>query len=172
MNFEAPLSRWRERILPEWLDYNGHMNVAWYTLIFDHGSDEFLTAIGLGLGYRNRTGKSTFAVEAHVTHHKEVGVDEEVLVTTQLLDYDAKRLHYFHVMSRAADGQKLATLEQLSLHVNLATRKVEPIPETSLSLLSDLWRSHSRMPIPEEKGSVLAIRSGVSLASRHPTDHA
>lgn len=166
MSFEAPLSRWRERIRPEWLDYNGHMNVAWYTLIFDHGSDEFLTAIGLGLAYRNRTGKSTFAVEAHVTHQNEVGVDEEVLVTTQLLDYDAKRLHYFHVMHRAADGRKLATLEQLSLHVNLATRKVEPIPEATIELLSDLWRSHSQLPVPREKGSVLAVPSTTSLA-RH-----
>lgn len=166
MNYEAPLSRWRERIRPEWLDYNGHMNVAWYTLIFDHGSDEFLSAIGLGLAYRNRTGKSTFAVEAHVTHQNEAGVNEEVMVTTQLLDYDIKRLHYFHVMSRVTDGIKLATLEQLSLHVNLTTRKVEPIPGATLTLLSGLWQSHSQLPIPTEKGRLLAIPAGTSLTQR------
>lgn len=157
MEFEAPLARWRERIRAEWLDGNGHMNVAYYTLVFDHGTDAFLDAIDLGFAYRDRTGKSTFAVEAHVTHQNEVGVDEEVLVTTQLLGHDAKRMHYFHVMYRASDSCKLATLEQMSLHVNLATRRVEPMPEVSQDLLAQMWRSHALLPPPGEKGRVIAM---------------
>ena len=157
MDFEAPLARWRERIRPEWLDGNGHMNVAYYTLVFDHGTDAFLDAIDLGFAYRDRTGKSTFAVEAHVTHQNEIGVGEEVLVTTQLLGHDAKRLHYFHVMHRSADGLKLATLEQMSLHVNLATRRVEPMPEDALKLLERMAQAHARLPSPPEKGRVIAM---------------
>lgn len=157
MESEAPLARWRERIRPEWLDGNGHMNVAYYTLVFDHGTDAFLDAIELGFAYRDRTGKSTFAVEAHVTHQNEVGVGEEVLVSTQLLGHDAKRMHYFHVMTRTSDGRKLATLEQLSLHVNLATRRVEAMPDVSQALLARMMHAHARLPPPAEKGRVIAM---------------
>ena len=54
MTFEAPILRWRERVLPEWLDYNGHMNVAYFVLIFDHGTDAFYPLIGLGKPYRHK----------------------------------------------------------------------------------------------------------------------
>lgn len=158
MDFEAPLSRWRERIRPEWLDGNGHMNVAYYILVFDHGTDVFLDAVELGFAYRDRTGKSTFAVEAHVTHQNEVGVGEEVLVTTQLLGHDAKRMHYFHVMYRASDGTKLATLEQMSLHVNLTTRRVEPMPEASQALLARMLSAHAVLDAPAEAGRVIRMR--------------
>jgi acyl-CoA thioester hydrolase len=157
MEFEAPLTRWRERIRPEWLDGNGHMNVAYYTLVFDHGTDAFLDAVDLGFAYRDHTGKSTFAVEAHVTHQHEVGVDEEVMVTTQLLGHDAKRMHYFHIMKRISDGLKLATLEQMSLHVNLATRRVEAMPDVSQALLARMMRAHARLPPPAEQGHVIAM---------------
>ena len=157
MDFEAPLARWREPIRPEWLDGNGHMNVAYYTLVFDHGTDAFLDAIDLGFAYRDRTGRSTFAVEAHVTHQNEVGVGEEVLVTTQLLGFDAKRLHYFHVMVHAASNRRLATLEQLSLHVNLATRRVEAMPEAAQRLLAGMAQCHARLPRPAEQGQVIGM---------------
>lgn len=157
MDFEAPLARWRERIRPDWLDGNGHMNVAWYTLVFDHGTDAFLDAIGLGFAYRDRTGHSTFAAEAHVTHQNEVGAGEDVLVTTQLLGHDEKRLHYFHVMQHADSGRKLATLEQISLHVNLATRRVAPMPAPARALLAQMARSHGGLPTPVEAGRFIGM---------------
>ena len=159
MTFEAPVNRWRERVLPEWLDYNGHMNVAYFVLIFDHGTDEFYPLIGLGKPYRQRTGKSTFAVESHVTYQKELSVNEEVRVTTQLLGFDSKRIHYFHTMWHVEKGHQMATLEQLALHVDLTTRKVEPMPEESQRLLGEMWQTHSKLPSPKELGSVMAIRS-------------
>lgn len=159
MEFEAPISRWRERVLPEWLDYNGHMNVAYFVLIFDHGTDAFYPLVGLGKPYRQRTGKSTFAVESHVTYQKELSVNEEVKVTTQLLGFDDKRIHYFHTMWHAEKGVQMATLEQLALHVDLTTRRVEPMPEESRQLLEQMWRSHSGLPRPKEVGSVMAVRS-------------
>lgn len=159
MTFEAPIARWRERVLPEWLDYNGHMNVAYFVLIFDHGTDEFYPLIGLGKPYRNRTGKSTFAVETHITYQKELSVGEEVLVTTQLLGYDSKRIHYFHTMWHAEKKVQMATLEQLALHVDLSTRRVEPMPDESQRLLAEMWESHSALPKPKELGSVMGIKS-------------
>jgi acyl-CoA thioester hydrolase len=159
VTFEAPIARWRERVLPEWLDYNGHMNVAYFVLIFDHGTDEFYPLIGLGKPYRKRTGKSTFAVESHVTYQKELSVNEEVAVTTQLLGFDDKRIHYFHTMWHAEKRVQMATLEQLALHVDLTTRRVEPMPQESQRLLEEMWRSHSALPRPKEVGSVMGVRS-------------
>ncbi len=159
MKFEAPISRWQERVLPEWLDYNGHMNVAYFVLIFDHGTDVFYPLIGLGLPYRQRTGKSTFAVETHITYQHELSIDEEVMVTTQLLGYDEKRIHYFHRMWHVAKSIQMATLEQLSLHVDLTARRVEPVPDESLRLLREMWETHKELPKPKEMGSVMGIQS-------------
>lgn len=159
MAFEAPISRCRERVLPEWLDYNGHMNVAYFVLIFDNGTNVFYPLIGLGQPYRERTGKSTYAVETHITYQKELGVNEEVLVTTQLLGFDDKRIHYFHTMLHAETRVQMATLEQLALHVNLTTRRVEPMPEASMQLLEEMWETHRNLPKPKEMGSVMAVRS-------------
>lgn len=157
-DIEAPVSRWRERVRPEWLDYNGHMNVAYFTLIFDHGTDEFYPLIGLGKPYRQRTGKSTFAVESYTTYQKELSVNEEVKVTTQLLGFDNKRIHYFHTMWHADKGFQMATLEQLALHVDLTTRKVEPMPDESHERLRQMWEIHKELPRPKEVGRVMGIR--------------
>jgi acyl-CoA thioester hydrolase len=159
MTFEAPISRWREPVLPEWVDYNGHLNVAYFALIFDHGSDVFYPLIGLGLPYRERTGKSTFAVESHITYGREASLGDEVMVTTQLLGYDAKRIHYFHVMSHADEGYQMATLEQLALHVDLSERKVEPMPEESRKLLAEMAEAHAVLPRPPQVGSVMSVGS-------------
>jgi acyl-CoA thioester hydrolase len=158
VTFEAPISRWRERILPEWLDYNGHMNVAYFVLVFDHGTDAFYPLIGLGKPYRQRTGKSTFAVESHITYQRELSVNEEVKVTTQLLGFDEKRIHYFHAMWHAETNVQMATLEQLALHVDLTTRKVEVMPAESQRLLHELWESHKGLPRPNEVGSVMSMQ--------------
>ena len=159
MTFEAPVSRWRETVLPEWTDYNGHLNVAYFVLIFDHGTDVFYPLIGLGQPYRDRTGKSTFAVEAHITYGREASVGDEVVVTTQLLGFDDKRIHYFHVMSHAEQGYRMATQEQLALHVDLAKRKVEPMPEESQKLLAEMAEAHAGLPQPREVGSTIVVGS-------------
>ena len=159
MTFPAPISCWQEHVRPEWLDYNGHMNVAYFVLIFDHGTDAFYPLIGLGKPYRERTGKSTFAVQTHITYSRELSVGEEVRVTTQLLGFDAKRIHYFHTMWHAAKGHQMATLEQLALHVDLTSRKVEPMPPRSQELLEQMWQTHQALPPPKEMGNVIAVRA-------------
>lgn len=157
-DFEAPISRWREKILPEWTDYNGHMNVAYFTLIFDHATDVFYPLVGLGKPYRERTGKSTFAVECHISYLREASVGDEVEVTTQLLGFDEKRLHYFHTMSNVEKGFQMATLEQLAVHVDLSKRKVEPLPDEPRRLLAEMMEAHSALPRPPQVGSVMALR--------------
>ncbi|MDP6172977.1 MAG: thioesterase family protein [Rhodospirillales bacterium] len=159
MSFEAPISRLRTKVISDWTDYNGHMNVAYFVLIFDMGTDEFYPLIGLGKPYRERTGKSTFAVESHITYGREVNEGDEVIVTTQLIGFDDKRMHYFHVMRHAQEDYQIATLEQLALHVDLTKRKVEPMPDESYKLLGEVQAAHAGLELPPELGSVMGIKS-------------
>lgn len=157
--FEAPISRWSEDVRPEWTDYNGHMNVAYFTLIFDHATDVFYPLVGLGLPYREKTGNSTFAVECHITYQREASAGDKVKVTTQLLGHDQKRIHYFHVMSHADEGYQMATLEQLAVHVDLRRRKVIPMTDEQQLLLAEMAESHSVLPMPPQVGSVMVVGS-------------
>src|SRR5690606_22771781 len=70
MTHAAPLELWQETIRPDWIDHNGHMNVAYYTLVFDHGVDAFFEYVGLGTAYREGTTGSTFAVEQHIIYNR------------------------------------------------------------------------------------------------------
>lgn len=159
MTFEAPISRWRETVIPEWTDYNGHLNVVYFALIFDHATDIFYPLIGLGEPYRLRTGKSTFAVETHITYGRGANEGDQVQVTTQLLGFDDKRLHYFNVMSHAEQGFQMATQEQMALHVDLAKNKVEPMPQETLDLLAQMTEAHGTLPRPPEAGRAIALGS-------------
>ena len=109
MPLEAPISRWQELVLEAWVDYNGHLNVAYYTHIFDNAVDIFYPLCGLGEPYKESTGLSTFAVECHIGYQREGSIGDEVRVTSQLLGYDEKRLHYFHTMYHAGEGYQMAT---------------------------------------------------------------
>ena len=145
-----------EIVRPEWADYNNHMNVAFYVLIFDHGTDAFLESLGMDLAHRESTGSSVFVAEAHVTYDNEVMVGETVRIQSQVIDYDEKRLHLMHQMFKA-DGELAATNELMILHVNLNTRKVCAFPEHILSEISSIARIDATKPKPKQIGQTIAI---------------
>ncbi|MEO1593854.1 MAG: thioesterase family protein [Pseudomonadota bacterium] len=116
-------------VLPEWIDINNHMNVAYYMLAFDYGIDALWHGFGLSDEYRDDTGSSTFAVEAHIRYLKELVADEGFVVCARILAWDDKRLHQFQYLFDAATGALSATCEWLHLHVDLGTRRVSPWPE-------------------------------------------
>ena len=155
MSIAAPLELFSERVQPEWIDYNGHMNVAFYVLAFDHATDAFFDFLGLDEAYRTTTGNSTFAVEAHVTYQREVAKGDELRFTTQLLGFDHKRIHFFHRMYHAEQGFLAATAEWLSLHVDLAQRRVAPMPEAIAGRLAEVHAAHGALPVPPEVGRVI-----------------
>jgi acyl-CoA thioesterase FadM len=89
------------RVEPGWIDYNGHLNMAYYNVLFDRAVDEVYELLGLGLAYVEVSRHSTFTAEVHVRYLRELRVDDPVRVTFQLLGYDAKRLHYFEELHHA-----------------------------------------------------------------------
>src|SRR5580693_7387613 len=107
------------RVEPGWIDFNGHLNMAYYNVLFDRAVDEVYEPLGLGVGYVETARHSTFTAEVHVRYLRELHAGDPVHVTFQLLDFDAKRLHYFEQLFHAEAGWLSATSENLSLHVDM-----------------------------------------------------
>tara|TARA_E500000331_G_scaffold65584_1_gene60233 strand:+ start:173 stop:655 length:483 start_codon:yes stop_codon:yes gene_type:complete len=149
---------WRETVRGEWCDYNGHLNMAYYVLIFDHATDAFHDSLGINKDYRLETNCSTFAAEIHITYLAEVHEGDEVSVTTQFLDWDEKRLHYFHRMYHADKGFLSATSEIMTVHVDLGARKVVPMLDRIQQKVVDLYAGHKDLSAPEQQGHTIGIR--------------
>jgi acyl-CoA thioester hydrolase len=149
---------WQETVRSEWCDYNSHLNMAYYVLIFDHATDVFHDSLGLDKPYRVETNCSTFAVETHTSYVAEVLEGDEVSVKTQLLDYDEKRLHYFHRMYHAEKGFLSATTEVMTVHVDLGIRKVVPMSETIRQKVADMMAVQGDFPAPDQQGRAIGIR--------------
>lgn len=155
MAIVEPLDLHQEPVRPEWIDYNGHMNVAYYVLAFDHAVDSFYDWLGLDEDYRRRTGGSTFAVESHVTYQRELKLGDPMRFTVQLLGADAKRMHHFYRMYHAQEGFLAATCEWLSLHIDLEQRKVAPFAPDLLKRIEAVVAAHASLPFPDEAGRVI-----------------
>lgn len=151
----------RDRVRSEWIDYNGHMNVAYYVLAFDRATDHFAEQVGLGPDYRARNHASFFVVDMNVTYKREVAEGAPLLFTTQLLDHDDKRLHFFHRMYHAEEGGLAATNELLAVHVDMAARRSAPFAERSiLETLARMRAAQATLDPPPEAGRALGIRRG------------
>ncbi len=116
------------RVLPEWIDYNGHLMDGYYFVAFSDATEAVLAALGFGQAYRERTGCTIYTVEGHLTFRREVSLDTVLSVATQVVDHDAKRIHVVHDMTDAATGERLATAELMFIHVDQSSGKVVPMP--------------------------------------------
>jgi acyl-CoA thioester hydrolase len=159
MTDDAPLELHTGHVLPEWIDYNGHMNVAYYILAFDHATDAFLDYVGLDQTYKKDANCTTFVVDMNVCYKGEVREGDALRFTTQVLDADEKRLHYFHRMYHAEKGYLAATNEIMTVHISLATRRVAPMRADILSRVEAVRDRHESLPVPEQAGRLIAIKS-------------
>jgi acyl-CoA thioester hydrolase len=155
--FFAPFVSSVMRVEKGWIDYNGHLNMAYYNVLFDRCVDEAYELLGIGLDYLNSRNHSTFTAEAHLRYLREIHEDDPVRVTFQLLDFDSKRVHYFQQLFHATEGWMSATSENLTLHVDMTAKKVVPFPETVMRTLGRMKASHARLPRPEAAGRSIAM---------------
>ena len=155
---QAPLEFSDQHVLSEWIDFNGHMNVAFYVKAFDHGVDGLIDYVDIGPEGIDTRGTSTFTLEMHINYLQELHLGDPIRLTCQLLDYDSKRIHYFFNMYHATENYLAATCEQLLLHVNLEERRSSPFPKTVLSKLETLMALHRQLPPPEQAGQKIGIR--------------
>ena len=154
------LITYRTRVLPEWVDYNGHLRDAFYLLIFSYATDALMERVGLDADARGQSGHSLFTLEAHINYLHEVKLDTEVWVQTQIIGFDKKRLHLYHSLHRAGFDEALAASEQMLLHVDLAGPKSAPFGEHSVTLLNNLVGEQRDMQAPQFVGRVLRLPAG------------
>ena len=154
----APLCVYRPTVLPEWVDYNGHMSESCYLLVFGDNSDTFFRSVGIDEAYRDQGGQSLYTVETHIHNIREVAEGEPLRLTLQLLDHDDKRVHIFHAMYHATTGDLLATAEQMLVHVDMAQGRATAMPADLQIRLHAIAQAHASLPTPPQVGKPMGIR--------------
>ena len=127
-----------KKIIKDWTDYNGHMNVAYYVLIFDiYGAEKLMTEFKMGEDSAKTTNKSTMVVESHITYNQEVKEGDEVDVNLIYFDHDKKRLLYKLEMIHKSKKYLVSTVESLSLYVDLKERKVSEFEDEKIKIMDE-----------------------------------
>ena len=156
MSANEPLV-WTATARPEWVDHNGHMNVAYYVMVFDQACDALTAAIGIDDAYRT-AGLSTFAVEHHVRYLREICAGAMLRCVTRLVDHDDKRLHAWSEMTNATEGYLAATFEMMAVHVDLRARRAVPFPDAVRDRLAALLAAQAGLKRPDALGKAIGIR--------------
>ena len=124
-------------IKKEWTDYNNHMNMAFYVLVFDRVWENVLDKFKMGENSAKTSKRSTMVVETHTTYNNEVKEGEEVEINLTFFDHDKKRLHFKLEMIEKSSKKLSATIEMLSLYINLNLRKVSEFEEDKIKIMGD-----------------------------------
>jgi len=157
MTIPAPFVSRVMEVEKDWIDYNGHMNMAYYNVLFDRGSDDAVEAIGLGPDYAKQRHLTFYTAEIHVCYVQELHLGDKVTVSFQLLEHDEKRMRAFQEI-RHVDGWLAATSEGMWLHVDMAGPKVAPFPPDILAEVARMQAAHAALPVPERAGRSIGIR--------------
>ncbi len=149
-------------IQPEWCDYNGHMNMAYYAVVFDRAVDAAFASLGLDGDWRRRSGCSFFSLSALYHYLREVKAGETVRMTFRVLDVDAKKVHFFQEMYRLSDegseAVRAATAEVLAVHIDMTTRRSAPMADAVRALFETERARWAHLPLPPEAGARVGIR--------------
>jgi len=154
----APLDFYYCEVAAEWVDYNKHMTEAAYLTAFGWASDVLFQYIGINDEYR-AAGHSYYTVETHIIYELEAALDDKLRITTLVLNFDAKRLHFNHQMFNSSTSQRLATCEQMLLHVDSKLAKAVPITKSVETALTAIKLSHDHLPRPPEIGRIMEIKT-------------
>ena len=159
--FDTPIICPAMTVRPEWIDYNDHLNMAYYNVLFDQSADAAVEILNLGEAYRRGENKTLMTAETHVTYVKELKVNSEVQATFRLLDADAKSLHTYMELYHS-DGWLAATSESMLLHVDLRPGESGPkVVRFAQSIQDDIdtmLRYHRSLPRPKYVGKVMGVR--------------
>ena len=125
------------KIINDWTDYNNHMNLSFYILVFDKAAEKILSKFNMGEEAAIKTKRSTMVVETHTTYNNEVKEDDNVDVYLSYCDHDKKRLHYKLEMYEKSKNVLSATTEVLALYINLDLRKVAEFENKKIKIMDE-----------------------------------
>jgi acyl-CoA thioester hydrolase len=147
------------QIEPQWIDYNGHLNMAYYNVMFDRAIDELWLQLGIGPTYMKERHGSTFTAECHVRYLREIHLGDPVQVGVLLVATDEKRLHTFEELRHATEGWLSATSENMTVHIDMAGRKTAPFPPDIRARIEAVANAHAAIVRPEGIGRKIAMPS-------------
>lgn len=147
-----------QTVKPDWCDYNGHMNVAYYTLAFENAAFEVQEIIDLGERYVNQDRRSLFTAKSSYTFLQEVSQGSPLFIDYQILNFAPKLLHVLMLMYHADDRFMAAYTEQLLMHIDLDQRRTVPFDDDKLEILKNYCEGHASLERPEGLGEPVGIR--------------
>ena len=147
------------QIEPQWIDYNGHLNMAYYNVMFDRALDELWLRFGIGPDYKKARHGSTFTAECHVRYLREIHLGDPVQISMLLVKADEKRLHTFEELRHATEGWLSATSETIHIHIDMSARKTAPFPPDIRARIEAVAKAHSAVARPEGIGRKIAMPS-------------
>src|SRR4030081_2157911 len=147
------------QIEPQWIDYNGHLNMAYYNVMFDRAIDELWLKLGIGPGYMKERNGSTFTAECHVRYLREIHLGDPVQVLILLVGADEKRLAPFEELRHATEGWLSATSENMTIHIDMTARKTAPFPPDIRARVQAWADAHSAIARPDGIGRRVAMPS-------------
>jgi acyl-CoA thioester hydrolase len=159
MSLPAPFAAASEIVVrPDWIDYNGHMNVGYYHVAFDIAAEDFFQFLGFTPEFRERHQGTTFALESHLNFLREVKAGDALRFEARLLEHDAKRVHFYQEMFHAKEGYLAASCESLSSFVSQVTRRTAPMPGELLGRLAQVKAAHAALVRPWQVGHVISVK--------------
>src|SRR6201990_1216142 len=147
------------QIDPQWIDYNGHLNMAYYNVMFDRAIDELWLTLGLGPSYIKERHRSTFTAECHVRYLREIHLGDPVQISVYLLSADEKRLHTCEELRHASEGWLSATSENMTIHIDMNARRTAPFPPDIRARIEAVANAHGPTARPEGIGRKVAMPS-------------
>ena len=155
----SPYKTRNQKVLSEWLDYNGHMNVAYYTLAFDKALDFFFVdVLGNRPSFVEKNKEGPFALKASYNYFSELLEEEIFFVDISILDFDSKRVHVFGEMRKDKSLELSAVFETVLMNMDLIGRKVKHYPDRVLNLFSFFKSSLVQSDIPIEIGKKISLK--------------
>lgn len=157
--YPAPVVVQKRRVLPEWIDYNGHMNVGYYGIAFDQASDVLLTEhLGVGEEHAAASGQGPYVLQSHQHYLREMVLDEPFAVQFRLLNHDRKRLHLFGEMASDRTGQITATQELILMNVDHGSGRSAEYPDWAIRRFRQMKADHAGLLPAPQIGAQLGLR--------------
>ena len=157
--YSTPIILPEQEVLNEWLDYNGHMNVAYYTLAFDKSLDIFLEdLLGIGESHAYKNNQGPFVVQAHYHYLNEMRLNEKFHVRLFVVDCDKNKMHLCMEIYSLFQEKVIAVVEQVLINVNLKLRKSEPYPPWAFEKLIKLKNTHKNASLPSAFGKSIGLK--------------
>ena len=154
----TPLESTGEVVRPEWIDHNGHMNVAYYLLAFDEAGGDLLHLVGLTNEYKTANNCATFVGDFHIRYVRELLAGDPIRITHQVVACDTKRVHFCQQMYHGTEGFLAAQSEVISLHIDMRRRKVAPMPPAVFEQVQRVHDAHAELPRPDNFGRVITVK--------------